>query len=136
MKKLIWIPRIIVLLQILFFGVFSLNDDIHTVLILFIPVYILTIVLLISWKSPLITSILTFIVMIVFGVFFNTIDYYMKFLVITLPQFVAFILFTITAIFTFKGRKYKEEVDDGDSDEDNEVEFKEYSDDDYYRKFK
>ena len=130
MKKLIWLPRIILFLQILFFGMFSFDTDIHKLLILFIPVYILTAILLISWKSPRIASFLTFIVMIVFAVFFSTLNYYMKFLVITLPQFIAFILFTLTAIFTIKDKNEGE--DEQNYDEENEDSFSYDDDDDEY----
>ena len=118
-------------MQILFFGMFSLDTDIHKLLILFIPVYILTGILLISWKSPPIASFLTFIVMIVFAMFFSTLNYYMKFLVITLPQFVVFILFTLTAIFTLKD-KNESKGDKGYDDEEEEDNFSYYDDDDYY----
>ncbi|MCI0502932.1 MAG: hypothetical protein L0Y48_05095 [Fusobacteria bacterium] len=102
MNKLIWLPRLILLLQIGFFGIFSFSKDLKTMLILLIPVYILTAILLISFKSPLIASILTFIAILVFAIFFTTYEYYLKFLVITLPQLIAFILLTIITIFTNK----------------------------------
>lgn len=99
MKKIIWLPRIILIIQILFFGIFSFDSDIRKLLIYLIPVYILTIILLVSWKSPSVAAFLSLITMIGFAIFFNTTDYYMKFLIITLPQFVVFILFTLSAIF-------------------------------------
>ncbi len=108
MNKLIWLPRLILLLQIGFFGIFSFSKDLKTMLILLIPVYILTAILLISFKSPLIASILTLIAILVFAIFFTTYDYYLKFLVITLPQLIAFILLTIITIFTNKATEDSE----------------------------
>ena len=115
MNKLIWLPRLILLLQIGFFGIFSFSKDLKTMLILLIPVYILTAILLISFKSPLIASILTLIAILVFAIFFTTYDYYLKFLVITLPQLIAFILLTIITIFTNKA------TEDSEPEEEPEV---------------
>lgn len=54
----------------------------------------------------------------------------MKFLVITLPQFIAFILFTLTAIFTIKDKN--EGKDEQNYDEEDEDSFSYYDDDEYY----
>lgn len=130
MKKLIWLPRIILILQILFFGFFSLDADIHKLLILFIPVYILTIVLLASYKTPWIASFLTFIVMIVFAISFSTLNYYMKFLVITFPQFITFILFIFITIFTLEHRNKINE-----SQKDNKDNSITHYNDEYFHKY-
>lgn len=57
----------------------------------------------------------------------------MKFLFITLPQFIAFIFFTLTAIFTIKDKNKGK--DEQNYDEENEDSFSYYDDDDeyYYR---
>ncbi|MDD2371166.1 MAG: hypothetical protein PHQ32_04110 [Firmicutes bacterium] len=95
MKKLLSIARLIIFLLGVFFAVFSLEATLGDTLINLIPTFILLLILILSWISQKLATFLLLITIILFTYFFTTYDYYLKFLVITISLFIAFILFLV-----------------------------------------
>ena len=117
MKRLMIIARLLIFLLAAFFAVFSLEATLGDTLINLIPTFIQVAILFISFPSPRIATFLLFIAIVVFTIFFTTYDYYLKFIVISLSQSIAFLIFLLYIIFTDEKIKSKdEEFDDEDDD--------------------
>lgn len=117
MKRLMIIARLLIFLLAAFFAVFSLEASLGDTLINLIPTFILVAILLISFPSPRIATFLLLITTVVFTIFFTTYDYYLKFIVISLSQIMAFLIFLFFIIFTDeKSKSNAEEYDDEDDD--------------------
>lgn len=117
MKRLIILARLLIFLLAAFFAVFSLEATLGDTLINLIPTFILVAVLLISFPSPRIATFLLLITTVVFTIFFTTYDYYLKFIVISLSQIIAFLIFLFFIIFADeKSKSNAEEYDDEDDD--------------------
>lgn len=93
-KKLLWIPRVLTILFILFLSLFSLDvfsmdgtflQKIGGFLIHNIPSFLLIIVLIASWKRPLVGGIAFLLFSIVFTLYFQTYSLLYSFLSISLP---------------------------------------------------
>ncbi len=95
MKRLLFIARFIIFLLGVFFAVFSLDATIVDILINLIPTFILLFILLLSLISRKIATFLLLVTIILFTYFFTTYEYYLKFLIITIPLSIAFILLLI-----------------------------------------
>ena len=117
MKRLIILARLLIFLLAAFFAVFSLEATLGDTLINLIPTFILVAILLISFPSPRIATFLLLITTVVFTIFFTTYDYYLKFIVISLSQIIAFLIFLFFIIFADeKSKSNAEEYDDEDDD--------------------
>ena len=117
MKRLLTLARLLILLLAAFFAVFSPEATLGDTLINLIPAFLLSTILLVSWKSPRIAAILLFITTITFTFFFATYEYYLKFMVITLPLLVAFLLFLFYLIFNPEIKDVDKEEDDPDEED-------------------
>lgn len=117
MKRLITLARLIIFLLAAFFAVFSLEATLGDTLINLIPAFILISILIISIPSPRIATFLLLISTVVFTVFFTTYDYYLKFIVISLTQIIAFLIFLFYIIFTDEKTKSKDEKFDDEEDD-------------------
>lgn len=113
MKRLLTTARILIFLLAAFFAVFSPEAILKDTLINLIPTFILMFILLSSWKFPRIATLLLLITTLTFTFFFTTYDYYLKFLVISLPLIIATIIF-LFHIIQLQDRKTdnEEEYDD------------------------
>lgn len=115
-NRLLWIPRVLAIIFILFISLFALDafsgkvpfaKQLVAFLIHLIPSYILVIILIISWKKPLIGGIvfiflgivaLTFIItqfFIVAPAYSRTNLIFIFFLILSLPLLVVGVLFII-----------------------------------------
>ena len=97
-NKLLWIPRILTMVFILFLSIFSLDvfsgestilEMIGGFLIHNIPSFLLIAILVVSWKRPLIGGIVFLVFSAAFTVFFETYQMLASFLAITLPLAIA-----------------------------------------------
>jgi len=102
--KLIWIPRVLAMIFIVFlllFGldVFSENAPFIRKLVAFfmhsIPSFILLLILFISWKKPLISGSIFILFSIAFSLYFRTYRSLSTFLFFALPPVLVGILFII-----------------------------------------
>lgn len=102
-----WAPRILLIAYIVFISLFALDvfsenlgfiDFLIAAFMHMLPTFVLIILLLISWKWDLAGAILFFIIAVVFTFFFNTYEETLPFLFISLPVFVASLLFFMNYI--------------------------------------
>ena len=93
-NKLLWIPRILTILFALFLSLFSLDvfsmegsflQKVGGLVIHNIPSFLLIIVLIVSWKRPLVGGIAFLIFSILFTIYFETYSMLASFLSISLP---------------------------------------------------
>lgn len=92
MNKLTWLARLLILAEAAFLAANSF-DPIKDVFILLIPTYILLIILLISWKSLQAASIASLLTALAYTFLFSTYEYYLSFIVLSLPLIIAFFCF-------------------------------------------
>jgi len=85
-KTITWLPRILAMLFILFFLLFSFDESIFSIGFLMhnIPTLILMAALAISWKKPFIGGIIYLAIAIITIFFFDTYEHILSFLLITL----------------------------------------------------
>jgi len=100
--KLIWIPRVLAMIFIVFLSLFALDAFSGDALFIkklagffvqLIPSFILALTLLISWKKPLIGGSIFILLSIAFAFFFRTHRTVPTFLLITFPVALVGILF-------------------------------------------
>ena len=103
-SKLLWIPRVLAIMFILFVSLFALDSfpgkepfvkELVGFLIQLIPSYILIIILIISWKQPLLGGIIFILLGVAFTFFFNAYKAIPNFLIIPLPPVLIGALFII-----------------------------------------
>ena len=103
-SKLLWIPRVLAIVFILFISLFALDSfpgkapfvkELLGFLIHLIPSYVLIIILMISWKKPVIGGVIFILLSIVFTVFFHTYKLLPHFLIISFPLIMIGALFII-----------------------------------------
>jgi hypothetical protein len=100
-KQIIWIPRILIILYILFISLFALDTEIGLGFLMhLIPSFILLAILIFTWEKPKIAGIIFAIFGIATIIYYNTYAGLISFLMISLPPILAGILFWI-----FKGKK-------------------------------
>ncbi len=101
---LIWIPRVLMMLLILFVSMFSLDafEGNHTIwqkllgfFIHNIPSLLLVATLFITWKKPLFAGIFFIVLAILLSIFWHTYENPTTFLIFTVPMLVVGILFII-----------------------------------------
>lgn len=119
----IWVPRIFSLVFVLFFGLFALDvfesdaswwQQVGGFIIHQVPSVLLLLMLIVTWKHPFWTGIIFILLAIVFTVFFRTYDSFLSFLMISIPVFLAAVLFII-ASFKRKEQEYLKPVNPGNS---------------------
>lgn len=102
--KFIWIPRMLSLIFILFLSLFALDmfegeapliEKIMGLLIHLIPSFMLIIILIISWKRPLLGGIAFIIMSILFTIYFDTYKNIFTFLAFSVTLVVCGILYII-----------------------------------------
>ncbi|MFW5985759.1 MAG: DUF7670 domain-containing protein [Halanaerobiales bacterium] len=107
-RILIWLPRIISILFIIFISLFALDafqgdasvmEKIVGFIIHLIPSFLLVVILIVSWKKYLLGGWLYIALAIVSIVFFHTYRHVMSFLVISLP------LLTVGATYIWSGKR-------------------------------
>lgn len=112
--KLIWIPRVLAIVFIVFLSLFTLDvfsgdapfiKKMGGFSIHMIPSFILLILLFISWKRPLIGGSLFILFSIAFTVFFRTYSLLSTFLIIAFPMILVGILFITFDLIAKKSRK-------------------------------
>lgn len=93
-NKLLWIPRILTIVFILFISLFSLDvfemdgsflQKIGGFLIHNIPSFILIIILIVSWKRPFIGGVMFLAISVLFTFFFRTYNNIFSFILISIP---------------------------------------------------
>jgi len=102
-KIMYWLPRILAILIIIFFSIFSLDvfGEYKFPLVLgalfmhLIPSFLLIISLMIAWKKEKIGGIIFIILSIITIFFFNTYQHLISLLIITLPILITGILFLL-----------------------------------------
>ncbi len=113
-NTLIWLPRLLTIIFILFISIFSLdalssNEMLSQKLINFsihlIPSFVLIATLIISWNRPLIGGLVFIILGIVFTLFFNTYKEFINFLIISFPLILTGILF-LFSYYLLRNRKF------------------------------
>lgn len=116
MKRLVNLARFLILALAVFFAVFSPEVTLEDTMINLIPSVVLILLLLSSiwWKK--VATFLLLIVGIVFTLFFSTYDYYLKFLVISLPLFAAFLIFLFQVVLSDEGNDQEEDYEEEDED--------------------
>ena len=92
MNKLTWLARLLILAEAAFLAANSF-DPIKDVFIQLIPTNILLIILLISWKSLQAASIASLLTALAYTFLFSTYEYYLSFIVLSLPLIIAFFCF-------------------------------------------
>jgi hypothetical protein len=102
MKTLTWLPRILVMVYILFISMFALDSfngnfwlSLLGFLIHLIPSFVLTGILILSWKYKLAGGIIFVVLSIVFTIFFSTYKDIVVFLLISLPLLIIGTLFIV-----------------------------------------
>jgi urea transporter len=114
-SKLFWIPRVLVIIFILFLSLFSLDvfgteasfiEEIVGFLIHSIPSIALAIVLAATWRRPMAGGVLFVILSLVMGLCFRTYRSVLNFSALTLPLIIAGALFII---FHYKTRMRPQE---------------------------
>lgn len=109
--KLIWIPRVLAIVFILFLSLFALDvfseeasfiKKLGGFFIHLIPSFVLLIILVISWKKPFIGGPIFILFSIAFTLFFKTYKSLSTFLLITSPVVLIGILFIIIAALARK----------------------------------
>lgn len=112
--KLIWIPRVLAIILIVFLSLFALDVFSGDALFIkklggffvhLIPSFILLLILIISWKKPLIGGSLFILLSIAFAFFFRTYRSVPTFLGITFPVVLVGILFITFDLVAKKSRK-------------------------------
>ena len=105
--KFVWIPRVIMVLFILFLSLFSLDvfggdapliQKIGGFLIHTIPSFMLAGILIIFWKRPLFNGIALIFAGTLFTIYFGTYDNIFSFLILTMTLVVCGILFIISHV--------------------------------------
>jgi hypothetical protein len=100
--KLIWIPRVLAMIFIVFFSLFALDvfsgdasffKKLGGFFVHLIPSFILLLILLVFWKKPLIGGSLFILLSIAFAFFLRTYRSVPTFLAITFPVVLVGILF-------------------------------------------
>jgi uncharacterized membrane protein len=93
-KQIIWIPRILIMLYILFMSLFAFDTEFGIGFFMhLIPSFILLAILIFTWKKPKIAGIFFALFGIATIMFYNTYREWMSFLIISLPPILAGILF-------------------------------------------
>jgi hypothetical protein len=112
--KLIWIPKVLAMIFIVFLSLLALDafsgdapiiKKLAGFFVHLIPSFILTLTLLISWKRPLIGGSIFILLSIAFAFFFRTYRSVPAFLGITFPVALVGILFIIFDLAAKKKRK-------------------------------
>jgi hypothetical protein len=112
--KLIWIPRVLAMIFIVFLSLFALDvfsgdapfiKKLGGFFVQLIPSFILLLILLISWKKPLIGGSIFILLSIAFAFFFRTYRSVPTFLAITFPVALVGILFIAFDLAAKKKRK-------------------------------
>jgi hypothetical protein len=102
--KLIWIPRVLSIIFILFLSLFALDafsaeapfiQKLAGFFMHLIPSFILVIALVISWKRPVAGGCILIFLSLLFTVFFQTYRSFPNFLIISLPLAVIGVLFIV-----------------------------------------
>lgn len=110
-NKLFWIPRVVTILFILFLSLFTLDvfsveatlvEKLVGFLVHLIPSFILLIVLIISWRYPIIGGFIFIFFSIVFTFHFKTYRFLSYFLTISFPLVIIGALFIIFHIILRK----------------------------------
>ncbi len=106
--KLIWIPRGLLILYIIFLSIFAFDEPFGTgFLIHLIPSFILIAILACSWKSFKLAGILTAVAGLGTVIFFKTYTDWIVFLIVSVPAIITGILFWIFSPENKKKRKKK-----------------------------
>lgn len=112
LSLLFWIPRILMIIFILFLGIFALDVFIpgesfsYYSLALFmhlIPNLVLLILLIFSWKYERVGGTLIFLIGIFFTVYFKTYEFIINFFAISFPLFLIGSLFILHDYYAKKG---------------------------------
>jgi hypothetical protein len=112
--KLIWIPRVLAMIFIVFLSLFALDTfsgdapfikKLAGFFVHLIPSFILVLTLLISWKRPLMGGSIFILLSIAFAFFFRTYRSVPTFLLITFPVALVGILFIILSLAAKKTEK-------------------------------
>ncbi len=102
--RLFWIPRALTIVFILFLSLFALDafsgeasflEKLAGFIIHLVPSIILVITLVIAWKWPVAGGCVLILLSILFTLQFNTYRYVSNFLIISVPLFVAGVLFIV-----------------------------------------
>jgi len=106
--KLVWVPRVLTIFYVLFLSIFALDvfdmeasviEKIGGFFIHLIPSFLIIVILLISWKKPLIGGVLFTFVGLISVIYFNTYKFLSNFLLISLPPIVVGLLFIAFYLF-------------------------------------
>ena len=112
--KLIWIPRVLAIIFIALISIFAMDvfagdapfiKKLGGFLVHLIPSFILVLILLISWRKPIIGGFLFILISIAFAFFFRTYRSVPTFLGITFPVALAGILFIVFDLATKKRQR-------------------------------
>jgi hypothetical protein len=113
-RKLIWIPRVLAIVFIVFLTLFGLEPFSENAPFLSklggfflhsIPSLILLLILFISWKKPLLSGFLFILFSIAFTLYFRTYRFPSTFLLLTFPFLVVGILFVVLELMAKKSEK-------------------------------
>lgn len=105
--KFIWIPRIVMIVFIVFVSMFSLDvfsgnapfvDKLAGFLIHMIPSFVLILLLVLTWNRPLAAGYLFIIMGIIFTFYFKTYDQLVSLLTISLVPILTGLLFFVPSI--------------------------------------
>lgn len=99
MNKLTWLARLLILAEAVFLAANSF-DPIEDVFILLIPTYILILILLLSWRSLKAASIASLLTAVAYTFLFRTYEYYLSFIVLSMPLIIAFFCFLSSHILS------------------------------------
>ena len=112
--RLIWIPRVLAIIFIVFLSLFALDvfsgdapfiKKLGGFIVHLIPSFILVLILLISWRKPLIGGFLFILLSLAFALFFRTYRSVPTFLGITFLMALAGILFIVFDLAAKKSGK-------------------------------
>jgi hypothetical protein len=113
-RRLLWIPRVLAIVSIVFLTLFGLDEfsgdapfleELGGFIIHSIPSIILVLILLVSWKKPLIGGSLFILFSIVSTLFFRTYRFPSTFLLLTFPFLLAGLLFVLFDLAAKKSEK-------------------------------
>jgi hypothetical protein len=122
MKKiLLWVPRILNILFILFLSLFTLDVftggisfwvALGTFLVNMIPSFIMIILLILSWKSALLGGVLFILTGVLFTLRYGTWESWGLFTIISFPPFLIGVLFIIQWFFVGRNENAESEINE------------------------
>ncbi len=107
-KIIIWTPRVLAILYIIFITIFAFDESVISLpfIVHLMPTILLALVLIFTWRKPLTAAIIFLILGFGFTLIFRTYQNLVTFLIISLPLILMGVLFLLEKLLV--KRKYQE----------------------------